>query len=59
MDELSIRQREILQAIIEDYISNALKITAKVYKEAEIASIIGAGKLVESSELLEKLKLQV
>ena len=44
---------------IEDYISNALKITAKVYKEAEIASIIGAGKLVESGELLEKLKLQV
>ncbi len=44
---------------IEDYVTKALRITAKVNDEAEIASIIGAGKLVESSELLEKLKLQV
>ena len=44
---------------VDDYISKALDIKTKITPEAEIASIVGAGKLVESSELLEKLKLQV
>ena len=44
---------------VDEYITNDLGITAKVNGEAEIASIIGAGKLVESAELLDKLKLQV
>ncbi|MBQ3235641.1 MAG: rod shape-determining protein [Clostridia bacterium] len=44
---------------IDEYVSNALGIQTKINNEAEIASIIGAGKLVESAELLDKLKLQV
>ena len=44
---------------ISDYLSQALSIKTIVSEEAEIASIIGAGKLVENKELLDKLKLQV
>lgn len=44
---------------VEEYFSNALGIKVKINKEAEIASIIGAGNLVENAELLDKLKLQV
>ena len=44
---------------ISDYLSKALNIKTIVSEEAEIASIIGAGKLVENKELLDKLKLQV
>ena len=43
---------------VDEYIGKALGIQTKIYPEAEIASIIGAGKLVESAELLDKLKLQ-
>ena len=42
-----------------DYISSALDIKVERGNEWEIASIIGGGKLVENSELLEKLKLKV
>lgn len=44
---------------VDDFIGKELNIKTKITPEAEIASIVGAGKLVESSELLEKLKLQV
>ncbi len=42
-----------------DYISNALDVKVERGNEWDIASIIGAGKLVENGELLDKLKLQV
>lgn len=42
-----------------DYISSALDIKVERANEFEIASIIGAGKLIENVELLEKLKLKV
>lgn len=44
---------------ISDYVSKALGVKTISAEEGEIAAIIGAGKLVESSELLESLKLQV
>lgn len=44
---------------ISDYLSQALNIRTIITEEAEIASIIGAGKLVENNQLLEKLKLTV
>ncbi len=42
-----------------DYISRALDIKVERGSEWEIASIIGAGTLVENGELLEKFKLKV
>ena len=42
-----------------DYISSALDVKVERGNEWEIASIIGGGKLVENTELLEKLKLKV
>ena len=43
---------------LSDYVFERLGLKAQVCKEAEIVSIIGAGKLVENVELLEKLKLK-
>ena len=43
---------------LSDYVFERLGIKAQVLEEAEISSIIGAGKLVENTELLEKLKLK-
>ena len=44
---------------IADYVGSALGVKTTSAEEGEIAAIIGAGKLVESGELLEKLKLRV
>lgn len=42
-----------------DYISSALDVKVERGNEWEISAIIGAGTLVENTELLEKLKLKV
>ena len=44
---------------ISDYLDYKLEMKTQVAKENDIATIIGAGKLVENYELLEKLKLKV
>ena len=44
---------------VEDYLSKQLAMKVVIPNDADLVSIIGAGKLVESGELLEKLKLQV
>lgn len=44
---------------IKDYLSKALNMKVNIPANADIATIIGAGKAVENSELLEKLNLKV
>ena len=44
---------------VEDYLSKQLAMKVVIPNDADLASIIGAGKLVESSELLEKYKMKV